>query len=227
MKIENCINAAKLLLAVNASDKYVSIMITENGIAKNFTKAIDGQFSAYLLEYLDSVIKKAGKTVDRFDYFIAATGPGKLTSLRVALSMLKAIAIDKPIIGISTIPLILSGLDKFSDITYYPVIRLSTKLFCTAGLKYDGNSLMYVELEKIIDSSDINKMVNGGCRFVTATHDKTDEIYGNCIKISPYTNWERAISVLGNLWQSFNDDTLLPNYIVKPRVIIKHDYKAV
>ena len=173
------------------------------------------------------MIKAAGKRVDQFDYFIAATGPGKLTSLRVGLSMLKAVAIDKPIVGISTIPLILSGLDKFSDITYYPVIRLSTKLFCVAGLKYDGNSLRYIEPEKIINNSDINRMINKGCRFVASSHDKIDEIYGDCIKVSPYTNWERAISVLGNLWQSFSDDTLMPNYIVKPRVIKKDDYKAV
>ncbi len=227
MNIKDCINESALSLAIDASDKYVSIMIVENGAIKQFKKMIDKQFSVYLLEYLDSVVKSANKTIDQFDYFIAATGPGRLTSLRVGLSMLKAIAIDKPIIGISTIPLILSRLDKFSDITYYPVIRLSTKLFCTAGLKFDGGSLVYVEPEKIVNNSDIDRMVKDGCKFVTATDEKEDDIYGDSIKVSPYTDWKKAISVLGNLWQSFSDDTLVPNYIVKPRVIIKNDYKAV
>ncbi len=227
MNIKDCINESALSLAIDASDKYVSIMIVENSAIKQFKKMIDKQFSVYLLEYLDSVVKSTNKTIDQFDYFIAATGPGRLTSLRVGLSMLKAVAMDKPIIGISTIPLILSRLDKFADITYYPVIRLSTKLFCTAGLRYDGDSLIYVEPEKIVNNSDIDRMVENDCKFVTTTDEKEDDIYGDFIEVSPYTDWERAISILGNLWQSFSDDTLVPNYIVKPRVIIKNDYKTV
>ncbi len=227
MYIDKFIKNSHTLIAADFSDPFVSLLIIKNGQRSAYRKKIDGKFSVYLMDYLIEVLKDKKLQISQIDRFIVATGPGKLTALRVGLSLIKAIAFGKAIAGISTLPLISLRLKVVEGEHYYPAARLSGKLFCVAGLTMINGKLEYEESQRVVDYSEIKDMINSGKRVVVGNPDGMSEFINKPILAECYTDWTRVLEISGDLWHESSDETLIPNYIVKPRVILKNDYKTV
>ncbi|GEM_PF-7050595 len=225
MYIKQLIKDHQTLFAADFSSRFVSLMIAKNNQRKAYKKEIAGKFSIYLLDYFIEVLKNEELKISQIDCFIVATGPGKLTALRVGLSLIKALAIAKPIAGISSLPLMLSKIGLEENALYYPTIPLSSSLFCTAGFVLKNKKLESVEKQRIVEYSEIKDMIDSGRRIVVEENDIID---ADLLRAEEhYTDWNRVLEISGNQWDEFNDETLIPNYMVKPRVIIKNDCKTV
>jgi len=223
--INQIVKSNQRLFAVDFSNRFVSLMVIKGNRKKSYKREIGGKFSIYLLDFFIEVLKNEELNINQIDCFIVATGPGKLTALRVGLSLIKALAIDKPIAGISSLPLMLSKINLEEDVLYYPTIPLSSSLFCTAGFVLKNKKLESVEKQRIVEYSEIKDMIDSDRRIVVEENDIID---ANLLKAEEhYTNWSRMLEISGNRWDEFNDETLIPNYMVKPRVIIKNDCKTV
>lgn len=227
MYIDKFIKNSHTVMAADFSDPFVSLLIIKNGQRSVHRKKIDGKFSVYLMDYLIEVLKDKKLQITQIDKFIVASGPGKLTALRVGLSLIKAMAFGKAIAGISTLPLICLRLKIVEGEHCYPAARLSGKLFCVAGFTMINGKLEYKEPQRVVDYSEIKDMINSGKRVVVSNSDGMSEFINKPILAECYTDWNRVLEISGDLWHEFNDETLIPNYIVKPRVILKNDCKTV
>jgi len=107
------------MLAADFSDPFVSLLIIKDGQKSTYRKKIDGKFSIYLMDYLVEVLKDKKLQISQIERFIVAVGPGRLTALRVGLSLIKAMAFGKSIAGISTLPLICLRLKIAEGEHYY------------------------------------------------------------------------------------------------------------
>ncbi len=227
MHIDKFIKNSHITLAADFSDPFVSLLIIKDGQKSEYRKRIDGKFSVYLMDYLIEVLRNNRLKMAQIDRFIVAVGPGKLTALRVGLSLIKAMAFGKSIAGISTLPLICLRLKVVEGEHYYPVARLSGKLFCVAGFVIVNGKLEYEEPQRVVDYSEIIDMINSEKKVVVGNPDGMSEFINKPIVAECYTDWNRVLEISGDLWHEFNDETLVPNYIVKPRVILKNDCKTV
>ncbi len=96
-----------LLLAVDTSGKYGSIALCrcEGGSceALDVVPISGGTFSAQLVPQIADLLSRHKLTKFDLDGFVAASGPGSFTGLRVGLAAIKALAevLDKPIATVS------------------------------------------------------------------------------------------------------------------------------
>src|SRR5215831_10627438 len=106
-----------LILSIDTSGKSGGLALAEG--SKEFFRVIDsspiagGTFSAQLVPTLSAMLQKHGFAVNDLGGFVAVSGPGSFTGLRVGLSAIKGLAevLKKPIATVSVLEAmaILSG----------------------------------------------------------------------------------------------------------------------
>lgn len=93
------------LLAVETSAVTASVAFSDGAhITEEF--ANNGlNHSRNLLPMIDSVLQKAGVSIDEIDAFLCTNGPGSFTGVRIGVATVKglAAACDKPCAGLSTL----------------------------------------------------------------------------------------------------------------------------
>lgn len=97
-----------LLLAIDTSGKHGSIALAQCGPGDacqviEVVPLAGGMFSAQLVPQIVELLKKHGFSRHDLDGFVAASGPGSFTGLRVGLAAIKALAeaLGKPIAAVS------------------------------------------------------------------------------------------------------------------------------
>jgi tRNA threonylcarbamoyladenosine biosynthesis protein TsaB len=97
-----------LLLAIDTSGRWGSIALArghEDGSCDviEVVRLAGGTFSAQLVPQVAALLSKHGFTKRDIDAFVAASGPGSFTGLRVGLAAIKALAeiLGKPIASVS------------------------------------------------------------------------------------------------------------------------------
>ena len=103
-----------LLLAIDTSQDAGSVSLAEasgEGLSILETAGVEGgAFSAQLVPRIASLLQKRGQPLERVAAFIAATGPGSFTGLRIGLAAAKGLAevMDRPIIAVSMLEVLAS-----------------------------------------------------------------------------------------------------------------------
>lgn len=93
------------LLALDAATEACSVALNLDGeIIENF-QMLPRRHSRELLPMVEQLLADAGLTLGQMDVLVFGRGPGAFTGLRVATAMVQglAFAVDKPVIGISTL----------------------------------------------------------------------------------------------------------------------------
>ncbi len=103
------IEQARNLLAFDTSTACCSVALIAHGeLVGEDTRSGPGNYSALLLRMVDRLLQDAALTINELDCIAVAQGPGSFTGLRVGISTAQGLgfAIDKPLIGISTLEII-------------------------------------------------------------------------------------------------------------------------
>ena len=103
-----------LILCLETSSKNCSVAIANNGVNFLLKEKFDDNYchGEQLHVLIQNMLKEANIQLSDFDAFAFSAGPGSYTGLRIGASAIKgfAFALDKPVISISTLESMTSGL---------------------------------------------------------------------------------------------------------------------
>lgn len=119
-----------LLLCLETSTTVCSVALTENGKVVSFREVNEGfSHAEKLTVFISEVLEEAGKEVGHIDAIAVSSGPGSYTGLRIGVSVAKGLclALDKPVIGITTLESMTAGAIKKinspeKDVLFCPMI---------------------------------------------------------------------------------------------------------
>ena len=112
------------ILGVDTSTPIGSVaLIDDNNVIAEHTLDIVQAHSSRLMPAIDSVLKWGDITVDDLDGCAVGIGPGSFTGIRIGVATIKSIcyAVDKPIVGVSTLEAIAYNL-RWSNSIICPLL---------------------------------------------------------------------------------------------------------
>lgn len=99
------------ILAVDTSSKSCSVCIVEDTwLRVELTMGTGATHSKHLMDLIQKAVSFAGVNLSELDGFAVTKGPGSFTGLRIGISSVKglAVAVGKPIVGISSLDVLAS-----------------------------------------------------------------------------------------------------------------------
>ena len=111
------------ILAIDTSTTHSSCAVMEdNNIVGDFSINQSMSHNEILLVMVDEVLKKLNIDIEDIDLFVAVTGPGSFTGIRIGVTVVKALAmaLNKPIVAVNTLEALSFGI--FSDKKKIPLI---------------------------------------------------------------------------------------------------------
>ncbi len=101
-----------LALAIDTSgDMSAVALATENQLVSEFNFRNKMDLLRRLMPNVDRIVSDAGKTQSDIDAVVISLGPGSFTGLRIGMAAAKGIAqaLDRPIVGVSTLDVLAHG----------------------------------------------------------------------------------------------------------------------
>ncbi len=111
-----------LLLALDTSTRQASIALSdERTLYGEYTWQVGNNHSVELLGYVQRLLAECGRTMQSIDGIAVATGPGSFNGVRVAVAAAKALAfaLQKPLVGVSTLEIIAAQQDRDGEVSYH------------------------------------------------------------------------------------------------------------
>ncbi|WP_347713856.1 tRNA (adenosine(37)-N6)-threonylcarbamoyltransferase complex dimerization subunit type 1 TsaB [uncultured Parvimonas sp.] len=111
------------ILAIDTSTTHSSCAIMDdNNIVGDFSINQSMSHNEILLIMVDEMLKKLNIDIEDIDLFVAVTGPGSFTGIRIGVTVVKALAmaLNKPIVAVNTLEALSFGV--FSDKKKIPLI---------------------------------------------------------------------------------------------------------
>lgn len=111
------------ILAIDTSTTNSSCAVMDdNNIVGDFSINQSMSHNEILLVMVDEMLKKLNIDIEDIDLFVAVTGPGSFTGIRIGVTVVKALAmsLNKPIVAVNTLEALSFGV--FSDKKKIPLI---------------------------------------------------------------------------------------------------------
>lgn len=111
------------ILAIDTSTTHSSCAVmNDNNIVGDFSINQSMSHNEILLVMVDEMLKKLNIDIEDIDLFVAVTGPGSFTGIRIGVTVVKALAmaLNKPIVAVNTLEALSFGV--FSDKKKIPLI---------------------------------------------------------------------------------------------------------
>ena len=111
------------ILAIDTSTTHSSCAVMDdNNIVGDFSINQNMSHNEILLVMVDEMLKKLNIDIEDIDLFVAVTGPGSFTGIRIGVTVVKALAmaLNKPIVAVNTLEALSFGV--FSDKKKIPLI---------------------------------------------------------------------------------------------------------
>ena len=154
------------ILCIESATPICSIALARNGeiIRLRETDALQSH-AASLMEFIQDVLESSGIALSAIDAVAVSKGPGSYTGLRIGVSTAKGLcfALDKPLIGISTLKSMAIGMIKACQISdnttlFCPMIDARRMEVYTALYDKDAAPVVPVSA-KIIDESSFSELL--------------------------------------------------------------------
>jgi tRNA threonylcarbamoyladenosine biosynthesis protein TsaB len=147
---------------IDTTGKKIGIGFFENGttLFKNYF-SFDSTYNKVIFDLIKESLKKAKLKISDFDLFIATSGPGSFTGIRIGISIIKAFsyATGKSVAGISTLD-VMAEMTKNEADTIMPALDAKRgEVYTTKYIKNKGFSYNIMKLDKYISSLQNEKAI--------------------------------------------------------------------
>ncbi len=172
-----------LILSIETATSVCSVALHEKGELMNYKEInSDKSHSQLLLQYVEEVLKDAGKSKRELAAIAVSEGPGSYTGLRIGLSTAKGLcyALDIPLIAINTLDAMGLLVDGANELLCAPMIdarrmEVYTALYDAQNHRVLAPCSMIIDSESFAEQLKFNKIMlygNGAekCRSVI-THE--------------------------------------------------------
>lgn len=126
-------------LAVDTSSRYLTVAVCRDG--KPYVSHVADcamQHSVVLMDEIDKAFDRAGLTPADCDFFVAVTGPGSFTGIRIGVSCIKgyAVSLNKRAAGVTTFDMLSYNVNSGCD--YLIAIDAAHGNYYVCGYGADG-----------------------------------------------------------------------------------------
>ena len=152
-----------LILCIETATRSCSVVLAKDGNLLQFKEEVSEQYShsEQLTLFIESLLKEQGIALSDLDAIAVSKGPGSYTGLRIGVSTAKGLcyALDKPLIGISTLEAMASGMEKqCPNKVYCPMIDARRMEVYTAFFQA-GKQLTDIEAH-IVETDSFSKILS-------------------------------------------------------------------
>ncbi|MGN0812515.1 MAG: tRNA (adenosine(37)-N6)-threonylcarbamoyltransferase complex dimerization subunit type 1 TsaB [Candidatus Coproplasma sp.] len=126
-------------LAVDTSSKHLTVVAVKGDREKiNFIPDCAMRHSVLLMDEIDKTLNDVNLTPAECDFFVAVTGPGSFTGIRIGISCVKgfATALNKKCLGVTAFDLIAYNVN--SGVPYAVAIDAAHGCYYVCGYSADG-----------------------------------------------------------------------------------------
>jgi len=105
------------ILGIDTSTKFLSLAILrDDRIIAQINLDVGRQLSSLLIPTIKDILKKSNLSLEKLNGFAVGIGPGSFTGLRIGITTIKALALalNKPIVGISSLDIIAKNISVAS-----------------------------------------------------------------------------------------------------------------
>lgn len=213
-----------LILCLETATKSCSVALAKDGQLLAFQEEVSQKYShsEQLTPFIDSLLQEQGIVLADLDAIAVSKGPGSYTGLRIGVSTAKGLcyALDKPLIGVSTLEAMASGMQKqHPNKVYCPMIDARRMEVYTAFFQAE-KQLTDVEAHIIEADSFSEMLVQSEVLFFGDGADKCQEVitHTNANFISSvYPSAKDMVTVVEKKFskQNFEDVAYFEPYYLK------------
>ena len=213
-----------LILCLETATKSCSVALAKDGQLLAFQEEVSEKYShsEQLTPFIDSLLQEQGIALTDLDAIAVSKGPGSYTGLRIGVSTAKGLcyALDKPLIGVSTLEAMASGMEKkHPNKVYCPMIDARRMEVYTAFFQ-NGNQLTDVEAHIVEADSFSEMLAQSEVLFFGDGADKCQEVitHANATFISSvYPSAKDMVAVAERAFsqQQFEDVAYFEPYYLK------------
>ncbi len=217
------------ILGIETSTKTGSVAVmSEQGVIAQYSLNIEITHSERLMSTVDRVLKDTGLTMQQFDGFAVAIGPGSFTGLRIGLAAVKglALATGKPVAAVPTLQAIARNI-PFAAHPVCPMLDARKNEVYAALYTFEGATLTQSMPEAVVPLSQLAGLIAGRTVFTgEASHlyrTELEGLLGNRALFAPLSSIlpsaaivaEAGLEMIRNGRHS-DPDSLTPLYIRRP-----------
>ena len=151
-----------LILCIETATRSCSVALAKDGNLLQFKEEVSEKYShsEQLTIFIASLFHELGLAFSNLDAIAVSKGPGSYTGLRIGVSTTKGLcyALDKPLIAISTLEVMVSGMEKkHPNKVYCPMIDARRMEVYTTFFQA-GKQLTDIEAH-IVEADSFSKML--------------------------------------------------------------------
>lgn len=149
-------------LAVDTSSVYLTVAACKGEKqVVNFIADCAMQHSVVLMDEIEKALNEVGLTPAECDFFVAVTGPGSFTGIRIGLSCVKgyAVALGKSAAGVTTFDMLSYNVNSGCD--YLVAVDAMHGNFYVCGYSADGNCNLSPRCQTTEEIIALNRPVYG------------------------------------------------------------------
>jgi tRNA threonylcarbamoyladenosine biosynthesis protein TsaB len=222
------------ILSLDTSGSTASVAILDdNNFLGEYTINNNKTHSQKLVPMINELINSLGISLSEIDYFSAATGPGSFTGLRIGIATIKGMAhaLNKPVIGISTLEGLAYNLQNFDGLIC-PIIDARNKNVYTAVYSFKQGRLIcelnhdalhiddLLQQLKILLSSRQQNIIFLGDAAKIYNDLIMEKLDGSALFAPPHLCLQKASSIAAASLNKINEEQALDTYFnIKPLYI--------
>lgn len=222
------------ILGVDTSTNILSVAIVEDkDIIANLSRTLEKGHSSGLVPMIEEILKKSNISLKQIDGFAVGIGPGSFTGLRVGVTTMKtlAFAVDKPIVGISSLDTIAyNGIGTSGLIC--PIVDAKRNQVYSAIYAWEGKVLKRLSNYLLTPVERLLKKIKGEALFlgdaVELYREEIIKIKEGTAKFAPKSFWfpqASRIALLGleafKRGERDNPYSLVPMYLYPKECTIR------
>jgi len=148
-----------LILGCDMSGNENTLAIAkDNDVLAEMSITVKMKHLQEILPSIDFLLKTIQKKINDIDLFIVITGPGSWTGIRIAVTMIKsmALSLNKPVVGVCSLD-VLAYNYRFTDIPVYPIIDAArqqvyySEYNCKGSFPISISDYYLIKLDKLLD----------------------------------------------------------------------------
>ena len=153
-----------ITLALDASTYVGTVAVIRDGeLLAEGTTAMRGAEREGLMPAVSEVIVRAGLETRLLDRIVCGAGPGSFTSLRIAGSIAKGLAVglDRPLFAVSSLALVVAGAPRLAAGKYLAVLdALRGEVYVAAFSLEDDAAVVEIEAPYLASSSEVSAIAS-------------------------------------------------------------------
>lgn len=191
------------ILAVDTSALTATVAVFKNGVSifeNNITNALT--HSETLMPMIDYALKSVALSPSDIDLYAVSNGPGSFTGIRIGVSAIKALAyaVDKPVIGISTLHALAANLACIETMPICPIMDARRNQVYNALYSFDGGKATELVSPRALSIDELCSSISSPVIFVgdgvDVYRDKIVELCGTNARFAPpHMRYQKAASV--------------------------------